>query len=78
LPHAVDQRSIAVWLRFLVTIVAVAIAAGLFAAAYLLAGFGAGAVAGTLAAVGEAYVCLEIGQMRISAMDFVRPSEGRA
>ena len=78
LPHAVDQRSVAVWLRFLVTIVAVAIAAGLFAAAYLLAGFGAGAVAGTLAAVGEAYVCLEIGQMRISAMDFVRPSEGRA
>jgi len=78
LPNAVDQRGVAVWLRFLFTVVATAIAAGFFAGAYALAGFGAGAVVGSLAAVGEAYFCLQLSQMRISAMDFVRPSEGRA
>ncbi len=78
LPNAVDQRSIAVWLRFLITIVATLIAAGFFAGAYALAGFAAGALVGTLAAVGEGYLCLQISQLRISGMDFVRPSEGRA
>ncbi len=78
LPNAVDQRGVAVWLRFLFTVVAAAIAAGFFAGAYALAGFAAGAALGSLAAVGEAYFCLQLSQMRIGAMDFVRPTEGRA
>lgn len=78
LPNAVDQRSIAVWLRFLLTVVATAVAAGFFAGAYVLAGFAAAAVVGSLAAAGEAYFCLQLSQMRIASMDFVRPSEGRA
>jgi hypothetical protein len=78
LPNALDQRGIAVWLRFLVTILATAIAAGFFAGAFALAGFAAGAVAGSLSALAEAYLCLQLSELRIRAMDFVRPSEGRA
>ena len=78
MPNAIDQRTVAVWLRLLLTVLAAVIAAAFFAGAYALAGLSAGAVAGCLAATGEAYICLQLSEMRIGAMDFVRPSAGRA
>ena len=78
MPNAIDQRTVAVWLRLLFTVLTAAIAAAFFAGAYALLGLAAGAIAGCLAATGEAYLCLQLSEMRIAAMDFVRPSAGRA
>jgi len=78
LPNAVDQRSVAVWLRFLGVVLGTALAAALFAVGYAVQGLGAGALLGCAAAVLEAGICLAAAAGRVARMDLARPDEGRA